>query len=176
MKKKNKIKIQTTTTSDFNVNTLIKIFVGVILVLALTYFIGGLLNGTIHLGGKKKKTEEETVIQYSEILAGESFTRNEDSYYVLYGNLESKEFDSIETYRLTYSYKENSLKIYEVDTTKNFNTSIVANKDEIYASKPSSINELKVYGTTLLKFNNHKVVERIEGTEEVTNYLNSLIK
>lgn len=176
MKKKNRINIQTTTNSDFNTSTLVKIIIGVLLVLGLTYFIGGLLNGTITFGNKKKQEPQETVIQYNEILAGESFTRNEDTYYVLYGNLSSKELDAVETYKIAYSYKENALKIYEVDTVKSFNNSIVANKDEIYSSKPSSINELKVYGTTLLKFIKHKVVERIEGTEEVANYLYELIK
>lgn len=176
MKKKNKIKIQTSTTSDFNTSTLIKIIIGVVLVLILTYFIGGLLNGSIKIGGKEKKEKEETVIQYSEIIIGETFTQKENEYYVLYYDFNSDLNNIIESYTYSYMYKQDALKMYTVDLSDGFNKDKVAEENENYINKPSNINDLKVQNPTILKISNKKVTERIEGKENTINYLSNLIK
>lgn len=55
MKKKTKRKLYTTnTTSDIEYSKIIKITIGVVLVLVLTYLITGLATGEIKWGKKKK--------------------------------------------------------------------------------------------------------------------------
>ena len=66
---KNNVKIKTTT-SDNEVTKIIKILIGVIIVLGLTYLIAALITGDIKFVNKDNPEEEVTEIQYEEILAG----------------------------------------------------------------------------------------------------------
>ena len=71
MKKKTKRKLYTTnTTSDIEYSKIIKITIGVVLVLVLTYLITGLATGEIKWGKKEDTKKKEASIQYEEIIAG----------------------------------------------------------------------------------------------------------
>ena len=72
--------------------------------------------------------------------------------------------DAVHTYR-----NNNILKLYSVDMNDPINT-----KYKSDSSNPNLTNatELKINGPTLIKFNNKKVEEYIEGTDSIIDYLN----
>lgn len=172
--KKNKIKIQTTT-SDNEVTKIVKILVVLLVILGITYLIAGLITGDIKFG---KEKEEETVaeIQYEEILAGESLNRSSDEYYVMYFNFTDNSSSSYITFKDTYTQKENALNMYLVDLEKGFNQSFVRNDDEEYNKNPDKVEDIKVVNPTIIKVANNMVVENIQGKTEVINYLSEITK
>ena len=123
-KKKNKVKINTTT-NDLEVTKVVKILVGVLLVLGITYLIAAFITGDIKLGKKQEKEKTEVEIQYEEILAGETFKQDASEYYVMYFNFTDNIAASYLTFKDTYSYKENSLDFYIVDLEKGFNQTFI---------------------------------------------------
>ena len=83
MKKQKQKLYKSNRTPDTGYQTVIKIAVGVLITLILVYFTTAILSGEIKFGSKEK-VKEETEIQYQEIIAGESFNRNDKEYYVLF--------------------------------------------------------------------------------------------
>lgn len=178
-KKKNKKKLNYANTYDSGneVSRIIKILVGIVLFLAIFYFLALLATGEIKFGNKKTEKEKVTEIQYEEILAGQTFTQKEEEYYVLYFNFTDSIGSTYLTYRDGYINQIDSLPMYMVDLEKGFNTRYVKNDEEEseeIKKLPNSTDELKVVNPTLLKVKNHKVTERIEGKEEVKKFLKEL--
>lgn len=174
-KKKNKVKINTTT-NDLEVTKVVKILVGVLLVLGITYLIAAFITGDIKLGKKQEKEKTEVEIQYEEILAGETFKQDASEYYVMYFNFTDNIAASYLTFKDTYSYKENSLDFYIVDLEKGFNQTFIKKETEEDKKYADSIDDVKVSNPTILKISNHKVVERVEGKQDVLNYLSEITK
>lgn len=175
MKKKNKVKINSTS-SDLEINKIIKILIGVLVVLGLTYLLAAIMTGDIKFGSKEKEEIIETEIQYEEILAGETFKQSDSEYYVLYFNFTDNIASSYITFKDTYSQKENSLSFYLVDLEKGFNQNFIKEENSEYKENTSIIDELKVTNPTILKISNHQVIERIEGRQEVLNYFIEITK
>ena len=174
MKKKNKVKINTTT--NLEVTRVIKITIGVIIVLLLTYLVAGLITGDISFKKDTKTNEEVTKIQYEEIIAGRTFNQNSDEYYVMYFNFTDSSASSYISLKDIYENKDNALPFYIVDLEKGFNKDFVASENEDYNKYPTNTDELKVTHPTILKIANHKVTERIEGSKEVLDYLTEINK
>ncbi len=172
MKKKQKRSYQIHTNSDMEYSKIIKIAIGVILVLGLTYFITAIATGEIKFGNKKKEETPETSIQYEEILAGEIFNRSPEEYYVLLFNFT----DTFASYYLSlkdnYTKQENTLPIYIVDLEKHLNKDFVLEEGENYTEYPDNLNDLKVSNPTLIKIHDHKVTERINNRDDILNFLN----
>ena len=156
MKRKNTRNYKINTSTDVDYMKVIKIGIGVLLVLSLVYFVTALATGEIKFG-KEATEEEETIIQYDEIIAGETFNRPEEEYYVLYMNFT----DTFASYYLslidTYETSDDSLNFYTVDIEKVINTDYVTN-------------ELKVENPTILKISNSKITETITGRENILNF------
>ena len=146
-----------TTSTELDYSRVIKISVGVIAVLVIVYLVTALTSGEIKLN--KKKTVEETKIEYQEIIAGETFNRPASSYYVLFFNFS----DSKASYYLdlidSYKAKDNSLPFYIVDLEKKINTE--------YAT-----DTLNVTHPTILKISDSKKVETITGHENIKDFFN----
>ncbi|MDD6223465.1 MAG: hypothetical protein PUB18_00495 [bacterium] len=172
-KKKRKVNINTTTTNN-EINTMIKIFIGVIVVFGATYLIAALITGDIQLGAKETKEDTVAEIQYEEILAGESLNRSDEEYYVLYFNFTENIASSYLTLKDIYATKEEPLPFYIVDLEKGFNQRFVS--EEIADTKNMTIETLKVKKPTIIKVKNKKIVEYKSGGEEVLNYLVELVK
>lgn len=115
--------------------------------------------------GKYKIDYSETSFDYSKILAGQTFNRKEEEYYVVFYDFktqsELKELIS----------KITTVKIYGVDLSLGNNKSILS---DVGNPNASSANELKVNGTTLIKINSGNNYEYVEGVQDVKSYLNSL--
>lgn len=169
-KKTKRTLYQTKSNIDMEYSTVIKIAIGVIVVLALTYLITALASGEIKFGKRNKEAEQEVSIQYEEIMAGQVLNRNHDEYYVLLFNFT----DTFASYYLSlkdnYIREDNALPFYIVDLEKYMNQSIITDKDEKMVTNTNDINNLKVMSPIILKVKGHKVVESIKGRESILNF------
>ena len=77
---KNKQKIDAVYNPEMS--SVIKIAIIVLVVLAVVYLFTAIVTGKIKFGGNSKE-ENETEIQYEEILVGESFHQNATEYLVV---------------------------------------------------------------------------------------------
>ena len=101
----------------------------------------------------------------NEILAGQTFNRVEEEYYVAF-----YEFDSKEDLTTNLSNITNT-KIYKVNLTNAMNKDIVS---ETSNDKATTVEELQISGPTLIKINDNKITSYIEGYDDITTYLNEL--
>ena len=149
---------------------IIKITIGVVLILALVYFITALATGEIKFGKDEEETVEETSIQYEEIIAGQILNRSQDEYYVLLFNFT----DTFASYYLSlkdsYLQNDSALPFYIVDLEKHINKDIVAETESDYKANLSSLSDLKVTNPTILKVKNHKVIKNITGRENILKF------
>ena len=153
-------------------NSIIIILV-VLIVFGLVYLL------TVQITKKEEtKEEEETVtISYEKILAGSSFSMRDGEYIVVYYNMSTKEDDSIHedmnsiaSEISTYLGNHSDAYLYRVDLGSSLNKSILTDSDEVNTN-PNSASELKMKNPTLIKFNEKKVVEYIQGKDEIIDYL-----
>ena len=138
-----------------------------LILLIIGYLIIGIfVNKTISFNKKGTKETSKVTIDNNTILAGEIFDQKEDEYYVLVYN-KNEENSILGTWKGVYSGKENALKIYEVDSETKLNGNFIvkenSNKDA------QSYSELRIVSPTLIKINNKKIVEYIEGEEQIKN-------
>lgn len=138
-----------------------------LIILIIGYLIIGIfVNKTISFNKKDTKETSEVTIDNKTILAGEIFDQKEDEYYVLVYN-KNEENSILGTWKGAYSGKENALKIYEVDSETKLNGNFIvkenSNKDA------QSYSDLRIVSPTLIKINNKKIVEYIEGEEQIKN-------
>lgn len=138
-----------------------------LILLIIGYLIIGIfVNKTISFNKKDTKENSKVTIDNNTILAGEIFDQKEDEYYVLVYN-KNEENSILGTWKGVYSGKENALKIYEVDSETKLNGNFIvkenSNKDA------QSYSELRIVSPTLIKINNKKIVEYIEGEEQIKN-------
>lgn len=170
MKKKTKKNLyRTSSNSDLEYAKIIKIGLGVIIVLALTYFVTAVATGEIKFNNKKKVEETETSIQYEEIIAGQIFNRSDKDYYVLLFNFTDTYGSYYLSLKDTYIKKDSSLPVYIVDLEKQINKEVVAGDSDtkIYVD---DIKKLKVSNPTLIRIKNHKVVQSIEEKEKILEF------
>lgn len=171
MSKKTKRTLYKTKSSvNTGYSTVVKIAVGVIVVLVLTYLITALVSGEIKLGGKNQEAKQEVSIQYEEIMAGQILNRNHDEYYVLLFNFT----DTFASYYLSlkdnYITEDDTLPFYIVDLEKYNNQDISTEKEEEVITNVDDVNSLKVISPTIIKVKNHRVIESIIGRESILNF------
>lgn len=167
-----KIEKQSSSEND-EIMRMIKVLGGVVLALAAFYFIFAIYNGEISFGGD----EEETVpaeIQNVEIMAGSTFNRMEEEYYVLMYDFEGDYAGKYGAIYELYTQKSDAIKMYVVDLGRSFNSSyVVSDKSQV---NTSSISTLKVMNPTLVKVKDGKAVLTISGYEELTKHEDTLLK
>lgn len=160
--KKNIIDRQVQNNLNPEIKTAIKIVCGILIVFLLVYLIAGLLTGEIKLGKEKK---QEVSIQYSEILAEQTFKQNKDEYFVMFYDFESNSASLMQT--ISGELSQN-ISVYEVDLNKKFNKNYIS--EGKLNTKPSKISELKVTNPTLIKIKNKKVDKFLTGIEKIKQY------
>ena len=145
-----------------------------IVVVCVLAFIGLFYLLAIHITNKNANVDPNENVNessdYSEILLGSTFNRNESEYIVVYFDKDNEEINStIGTAVLDYVAKEDNLTTYTVDMSnmynKNYNTTEDTNKS------PNNVDELRINGPTLIKISKGNVVEYIEGLDAVKDYL-----
>ncbi len=147
-------------------NVTAKKIIIVIVVIAAIFGLFYLL--TIGILKKQSKTSRtsNTSIQYSEILAGESFTQNKKEYYVFFYNLDEESSEENHTIISSYRDKKDTLPLYTVDMSEGLNKNFKSEEDN---SEASNASELKISKTTVIHIKDGKNVEYI--TEDIKNYL-----
>ncbi|MCI8568036.1 MAG: hypothetical protein HFG48_01810 [Bacilli bacterium] len=155
----------------------VKILVSVVILIAIIYFATAILTGEINFNKTSNdNVSKDVMIQYDEIVAGQSFTRYNSSYYVLYYNFTDNSASKYLSLRNAYIAKDKALSVYMVDLEKAFNSTILKEKDAKIIDKPTNIKDLKVENPTLLKFEKGKVVQRISGKENIEKHFESITK
>ena len=133
---------------------LLKIVGSILFVIVLAVLVTKLANGDF---AKKEETVDTT------ILAGQTFDKKYDTYYVVFYDFDS---DSSVTSRLK---NISTNKVFKVNTKDKINSSVIST-----SSKASSADELKINGVTLIKIENGKNVEYVEGLSNVLSSLSNL--
>ena len=169
-KKQKRNLYKTNNNSEMEYSKIIKITIGVVLVLALTYFVTAIVSGEIKFGNKEEVLKEETSIQYEEIMVGQMLNRSENEYYVLLFNFT----DSFASYYLSlkdnYSLTDNALSFYIIDLEKHVNKDYVLKDGEYLVEKPVRLVDFKVTSPTIVKIKDKKVMERISGRDNILKF------
>lgn len=139
---------------------------GIVVVAMISfYLIFSIASGEISFGEKKK---QEVNIQNTVILAGNTFNRPEDSYYVLLYNF--KNDDSVLYANLYDMFNQTSSeKMYLVDLSSKFNEQYITDDSNNINIETNA--SLKIVNGTLLKIENGKAVSKAVGTKEIENTL-----
>ncbi len=167
--KKRQRSYKTTTSTEVDYVRVIKISIGVILVLALVYFGTAFLSGEIDLDKKSTKTEEETTIQYQEIIGGEMLNRKAKEYFVLLYDFKDNYNDYYQSLIKSYTSKDNSLPFYTVDLSKKINEDYKVPEED--KEKLIEYDTFKVEDVTLVKVVDTKLNVVAEGKDKVAEYL-----
>lgn len=148
---------------DLEAKKIIIVAIIVLVVLGLFYLL------TLALVNKKPtintKGSDDTTIQYTEILAGNSFSQKNDSYLVIFYDSSSEDND-INSVISSYN---GELPLYKVDLADSLNKSVYSENE----SNPNATqaSELKVTNPTLIKITNSSIEEYIETFDNVKEYL-----
>ena len=136
----------------------------VVLLFGLMYFLTTRILSKEVTKKRKQSEVTESTIQYEKILAGESFTMEQEEYYVVY-------YDSTDTNLsstiATYQSDKKDIKLYSVDLNDGMNKKYITDSD----INTSSIENLKVKNPTLIHFKNKEVVDTITDENEIKDYL-----
>ena len=168
-KKQKRKMYKASSNTEFEYMKAIKIAIGVVLILGITWFATAALTGEIEFN-KKEEIEEETVIQYEEIMAGQIFNRVEDEYYVLLFNFTDTFSEHYLSLIDSYKTKDKSLPFYIIDLEKKVNEDYVLKEGEGLTDKPNSLSKFKAVSPTIVKIKKHKVVERISERDKVLDF------
>lgn len=140
------------------------ILICVVLLFGLMYFLTTRILSKEVTKKRKQSEVTESTIQYEKILAGESFTMEQEEYYVVY-------YDSTDTNLsstiATYQADKKDIKLYSVDLNDGMNKKYITDSD----INTSSIENLKVKNSTLIHFKNKEVVDTITDENEIKDYL-----
>lgn len=129
-------------------------FKGPIFVIVIVCFILALfyLLTVVILNKKDFVVNENVSIQYSKIIAGESFDKKDKDYFVFYYPLsEHSDYTDIVSH---YREKENSIPLYVVDLSEGINKSVISDEENISVDH---INDLKIKDSAIIRFKDGKV-------------------
>ena len=147
----------------------------VLAVCVLVVFLGFYLF-TLHMTKNEDNSSntdidnDEVTFSYDTILLGQSLSVRDGSYYVLMYDFKDEEKASTYSNLFTdYKSKEDAIPIYKVDMSNGFNKNYVTDGES--NKTPTAVSEFAVNGATLIKIEDHNVVDYIEGEEGITNML-----
>ena len=140
------------------------VLVGIILgIFIVAYLIIGIfVTKEIKWFQGDKDTKEVTTIQYTTILAGETFNQNAEEYYVIFSDSEGFNYATYQTMISNNSDK----KIYLVDLANPLNKKYISEESN---SDVQSAVDLKVKDNTLIKISNKSNVLYLEGKDNIIN-------
>ena len=140
----------------------------VLVVFFSVYFIAMLITGEIKLGTEPKEEVPEE-IQYQEIIVGKMFNRPESSYLVLLGSFTDYDTTLLMQDADRYmSTNDDADYVYYVDLDKGFNKG--HHSEEESNPKAQTLEELMVKNPTLVRIQDGKIVDYIEGKDEIEAY------
>lgn len=169
-KEKNNEKVVIATMND-EIQKLTKLIIGVLVIFILFFSITYLL--TKREKEDQNPTNEETKIQYNEILVGELLNQHEDEYYVLVTKKEDHFVGLYQAYLSEYKNKEKALRVYYSNLSNIFNEKYQANESQFSIT---DIKDIRFMGTTLIKVKGKKIVSYYEGKEKIVEHLTTIIE
>ncbi len=155
-------KIDKQVSEEDNIKNVVKLII-VILVILLVFYLLTLLI----LNRKTTKVVNNASIQYTKILAGESFTQKEDEYLVFFYDMKDSKSTEYADLVSKYRDKDKHLTIYTVDLGEGLNKRYITEDDENSSALKAS--ELRIKGATLIHFKEKKIDEYI--TSSFGDYL-----
>lgn len=158
---KNKIEVSDNDKIKSAVYTLVGVlvFIGVVYGLVLLMEKGGLFEE-----GYTKPTSEATEISSEYIAGSTTFTRDMGEYYVLFDDFSSLKSDSY----VSYLAGKSDIKVYKVDMSKPENKGYSSDSSNPKARKAS---DLKINDITLIRIKNGKIVNYVESSSKIEEYL-----
>ena len=164
-RKKNEKKIEEVK-SGIDLSSSIYSIAGILLFILAFYLL------TLYITNKNTDDDEEDTpktveISDEKILVGSILSKSDGEYLVLcYDfNNESQDYDNLYT-----TAKATGKKIYKLDLSNGLNKKYITDSES--NKNPTKANEFLINGATLIKVNDHKVVDYIEGYDSINNYLN----
>lgn len=163
-KKQDKETIQNDNILSDKIFNIITVFFIVSVVLLSFYLVT-----LIIVGNPNKKTKPIVNFDYKEILAGSSFDKNDNEYYVVYYDFSESDFSDLAYAVNEYENQHETNKIYLVNLKEGLNKKYITSKDS--NKKPSSASELAINGPTLIHFKDKKINSYVEGKDDIISYL-----
>lgn len=158
IKKEKPLKIKEENQIKDQVITALKILIALLLFILAIVLITKFVNGDF----KSKKAK----ITYNDIVAGQTFNRKESTYYVIYYS-----FNNDTSIQEALDDLKTKSKIYKVNLDDGMNKDYLSEQGN---SSASSVSELKINGATLIKIEEGKNVEYIEGSSNIETYLKNI--
>ena len=165
-KEEKKFKLDVKGSNDTEaLNNVFKYLIVVVIIFVGVYFLTDYITNHSSNSNYKKQVGEAT-IQNDKILAGSTFNKSDEEYYVLFYDVtgDSTYTDLYDSYK----EKEDHIPIYYVDTNEGLNRDYVG---EDVNEEPTEASEIKVNGPTLMKIENKEVVEFITDEDEIKEKL-----
>ncbi|MDD3821901.1 MAG: hypothetical protein ACOXZW_01165 [Bacilli bacterium] len=156
--------------NNIEVTSTIKTLAFILIFFILMYLITALITGEIKLNKKDKTGNDNTAIQYQEILAGEIFNKLEPQYYVIIYDFNNHDSSIIKSLIDQYFANETATltKLYEVNLGNHFNKTI---KSDVSKINTSNIKELQVKDVTLIKVKDGQNILAVEGVTAISKTL-----
>lgn len=166
MKIKKRELFKQTSNNDDTVQKAIKIIAAVIAFFAVFFIATKLFNEGFGTSGEKVTYQRE------EILAGQTFTiQSSGEYMVVYYDFEDADMRKLATAVSTYKTKYNKYNVYLVNLGEGLNQVFYAVEDE---SSNYSKEGLKVKNPSLVRIKDNEIIHKLEGVENVSNYISGL--
>lgn len=114
-------------------------------------------------------SSSSTSISYDNIVIGRSFSMDDSTYLVIYYDSSDTELSSTMSSLISsYKSKDSHLPIYRVDMSDGLNKNYVSDDAN---TNPSSVDDMRINGPTLIKFVDNSVDEYVEGKDSISDYL-----
>lgn len=135
-----------------------KTIYGIIIAAILIYGITVIVNKTYVL-------KDESKYDMTQILAGQTFSKLDEEYYVVFYNFNEQKDITTNIESVT------DKAIYKVDLSLGNNKYVISDTGNNTAM---NANDLKINGPTIIKISNGSNIEYVEGLDSVNNYLKQL--
>lgn len=145
------------------IRSLIFIILGILVVLVGLYYL------TTYSLNKNKETTTDVEFDYSVATVGTMFNRPYDEYYVFLYKSNSDEAVQYSALVTNYSTKEDALKVYTVDLSKNLDDQYLS---ETSNHNPTNPSEVKIKDSALILIKNGKVSKYYETIGEYEKVFN----
>lgn len=151
--------------------TVLKIFIWLLIITGISYFIVATVRGEINLFGKNNDTikDNSNQIQYEEIIAGETFNKTDADYMIVYLSFTSDVATTMLAAVDSYKAKTDAVPIYIVDMDKGFNKNYVSTdvNNVVYGE----IENLKIVTPSIIRIKDKKVTVNETGYAKITEIL-----
>lgn len=143
----------------------LKLIIYILIVIGILFLIVSILRDEINIFNKPD-AEETEVIQSEEKLASQSFSIDEEEYYIIYMNFSETLSDTVQNAISSFKTSDDYRPTYTVDMEKGFNSNYLSEDDEhnvVYGE----LKTLKVTVPTIVHIKDEKVLSVETGYESI---------